>query len=39
VRPVAVARPAAARTIDAFVTWHLGKRTKSGKFLDDLAHA
>jgi DNA repair protein RecO (recombination protein O) len=39
VRPVATALPAAARAIDAFVTWHLGKRTVSGKFLDDLAHA
>lgn len=39
VKPVAAALPAAARAIDAFVTWHLGKRTKSGKFLDDLAHA
>jgi|SRR5271156_225637 len=34
----ATATPAAARAIDAFVTWHLGKRPKSSKMFDDLAH-
>jgi len=33
------ATPAAARAVDAFLTWHLGKRPKSSKLLDDLAHA
>jgi len=37
IRPVALASPAAARALDAFVSWHLGKRTKSGALLDDLA--
>ena len=37
--PALHATPAAARAVDAFVTWHLGKRTKSSKLLDDLAHA
>jgi DNA repair protein RecO (recombination protein O) len=32
------ATPAAARAVDAFLTWHLGKRPKSSKMLDDLAH-
>ncbi len=32
------ATPAAARAVDAFLTWHLGKRPKSSKLLDDLAH-
>ncbi len=36
-RPVALATASAARAVDAFVTWHLGKRTKSGPFLNDLA--
>jgi hypothetical protein len=39
VRPVLAATPAAARAVDAFVTWHLGRRMKSTKMLDDLAHA
>ena len=39
VRPTLVATPAAARAVDAFVTWHLGRRMKSTKMLDDLAHA
>ncbi len=34
---VTLATQAAARAVDAFVTWHLGKRTKSSKFLGDLA--
>ncbi len=33
------ATPAAARAIDAFVTWHLGKRPKASRLLDDLAYA
>jgi len=32
------ATPAAARAVDAFLTWHLGKRPKSSRMLDDLAH-
>lgn len=32
------ATAASARAVDAFVTWHLGKRTKSRKLLDDLAN-
>ncbi len=39
VRAVTAATVPAARAADAFVTWHLGKRTKSGKLLDDLAGA
>jgi DNA repair protein RecO (recombination protein O) len=39
VAPVLHATAAAARAVDAFVTWHLGKRTKASKLLDDLAHA
>jgi hypothetical protein len=39
VRPVLAATLAAARAVDAFVTWHLGRRMKSTKLLDDLAHA
>jgi DNA repair protein RecO (recombination protein O) len=39
IRAETLATAAAARAIDAFVTWHLGKRTKSSKMLDDLAHA
>ncbi len=34
---VMLATQPAARAVDAFVTWHLGKRTKSSKFLGDLA--
>ena len=37
--PATFATPAAARAIDAFVNWHLGKRPRSSKLLDDLAHA
>lgn len=37
-KPVTKSTPAAARAVDAFVTWHLGKRPKSSKLLDDLAH-
>lgn len=33
------ATPAASRAVDAFLHWHLGKRPKSSKLLDDLAHA
>jgi DNA repair protein RecO (recombination protein O) len=39
VKPVTAATPPAARAVDAFVTWHLGKRTKSAKLLHDLAGA
>ena len=39
VRAVLHATPAAARAVEAFVTWNLGKRTKSSKLLDELAHA
>ena len=39
VRPVTHATSASARAVDAFVTWHLGKRLKSAKLLDALAHA
>ncbi len=39
VRPVALATPSSARAVDAFVTWHLGKRPKSSKLLADLAGA
>jgi DNA repair protein RecO (recombination protein O) len=38
VRPATVATPAAARAVEAFLTWHLGKLPKSRKLLDDLAH-
>jgi hypothetical protein len=36
-RPVMHATPGAARAVDAFVTYHLGKRPKAGKILDELA--
>jgi DNA repair protein RecO (recombination protein O) len=39
VAPAMRATPAAARAVEAFVTWNLGKRTRSSKLLDDLAHA
>jgi DNA repair protein RecO (recombination protein O) len=39
VRPVLAATPAAARAVEAFVTWHLGRRMKSTKLFDDLARA
>lgn len=37
VRPTSRATVAAARAVEAFVTWNLGKRTKSGRMLDELA--
>jgi len=37
VRPATRATAPAARAVDAFVTWHLGKRTKAGRMLDELA--
>jgi recombinational DNA repair protein (RecF pathway) len=37
VRPALGATPATARAVDAFVNYHLGKRPKSSKLLDDLA--
>jgi DNA repair protein RecO (recombination protein O) len=39
VKAALIATPAAARAADAFVTWHLGHRTRSSKMLDDLSHA
>jgi DNA repair protein RecO (recombination protein O) len=39
VRPATRATPSSARAVDAFVSWHLGKRPKATKLLDDLAHA
>lgn len=33
-RPVAVARPAVARAVDAFVTYHLGKRPRARALVD-----
>ncbi len=33
-----IATPAAARAIDAFVSYHLGKRPKAGKLLDDVQY-
>jgi len=39
VRAVTFATPAAARAVDAFVTWHLGKRPKASALLDDLARS
>ena len=38
VAPTMRATAASARAVDAFVSWHLGKRPKSTKLLDDLAH-
>ncbi len=35
-RPAAHATSAVARAVDAFVTYHLGKRLKAGKVLDEL---
>ncbi len=37
VRASATATPSSARAVDAFVTWHLGKRPKSTKILSDIA--
>ncbi len=39
VDPATRATSAAARAVDAFVTWHLGRRPKASKLLDDLARA
>jgi DNA repair protein RecO (recombination protein O) len=39
VRPATVATTAAARAVEAFLSWHLGKLPKSRKLLDDLARA
>ncbi len=39
VRPAMHATRAATRAVDAFVTWHLGKRLKSAMLLDTLALA
>jgi hypothetical protein len=39
VRPATRATSSSARAVDAFVSWHLGKRPKATKLLDDLAHA
>ena len=38
VRPTMLATSAAARAADAFVTWHLGRRTRSSRLLEELAH-
>lgn len=38
VRPATFATAASARAVDAFVTWHLGRRPKSTKMLEDLVH-
>ncbi|GAC1312246.1 MAG: DNA repair protein RecO [Vulcanimicrobiaceae bacterium] len=38
VPPATAATPAAARAVDAFVTWHLGRRPKATKMLEDLVH-
>ncbi len=37
-RPVAKATIAAARAADAFVAWHLGRRPKAARLLEELAH-
>ncbi len=39
VRPVLRATMPAARAVDAFTAWHLGRRPKSSRMLEDLAHA
>jgi DNA repair protein RecO (recombination protein O) len=39
VPPALGATSAAARAVDAFVNWHLGKRPKAARFLSDLAHS
>ncbi len=39
VRPALGATSAAARAVDAFVTWHLGKRPKAARFVADLSHS
>ncbi|GAC1400501.1 MAG: DNA repair protein RecO [Vulcanimicrobiaceae bacterium] len=36
VKPATRATAPAARAVDAFVTWQLGKRTKAGRMLDEL---
>ncbi|GAC1305274.1 MAG: hypothetical protein NVSMB21_06730 [Vulcanimicrobiaceae bacterium] len=38
VRPATFATPAAARAVDAFVTWQLGRRPKATKLLEALVH-
>ncbi len=38
VRPATRATIPAARAVDAFVTWQLGKRTKSSRILDELSY-
>lgn len=38
VTPATFATVASARAVDAFVTWHLGRRPKATKLLDDLVH-
>ncbi len=37
VRAARHATPASARAVDAFVNWHLGKRPKASRLLDELA--
>jgi DNA repair protein RecO (recombination protein O) len=39
VRPALGATNAAARAVDAFVTWHLGKRPKAARFMAELGEA
>jgi DNA repair protein RecO (recombination protein O) len=38
-QPETLATPASARAVEAFLFWQLGKRPKSSKLLEDLAHA
>lgn len=38
VRPALRATVAAARAVDAFITWQLGKRTKASRLLDELSY-
>ncbi len=39
VQPETLATPASARAVEAFLLWQLGKRPKSSKLLEELAHA
>lgn len=39
VQPVLAATGAAARAVDAFVTWHLGRRLKAARLLSELTHS
>jgi DNA repair protein RecO (recombination protein O) len=39
VRPALQATSSTARAVDAFIAYHLGKRPKASKLLNDLAHA